>query len=54
MMTLIYIALALWFAKGLIEMLLGVLQILLGVTQGIAALVLDAKDCLLAPLRKKA
>ncbi len=54
MMTLIYIALGLWFAKGLIEMLVGVCQILLGVTQGIAALLLDAKDSLLSPLKKRA
>jgi hypothetical protein len=54
MITIIYIALALWFAKGILEILTGIFQILLGVTQGIFAMMLDAKDYLLKPCKSKA
>ena len=40
----IYIAAALFFAKGLIELTVGLLQILLGIGQGIIAFSMDAWD----------
>jgi len=43
MITLLYLALGLWFAKGLLEILIGVFQILIGIAQGLAALIIDTE-----------
>jgi hypothetical protein len=44
MITILYLALIALFAKGALELTLGILQLLLGIAQGTLALLMDAWD----------
>jgi len=51
MITIIYLALAVLFAKGLIELTLGVIQMLVGIVQLILAVLIDVWEGLTKPYK---